>query len=147
MGISSSQEVELDRSCQPSPAVSVVTRTFVYPDVAAPTDLQRVIPIETVRRLDQLVIAPSASGWPTTPNEYVYLPSAVGLMSLFRRPETYDTQSWLVTNATAQPIQLAVYLQTPVEEVTLPAGSLSRLYYRVVDPVVAKFELILTPIP
>ncbi len=134
--------------CGCSAAVSVTTRSFVYPDVAAPTDAQLTVPYDTIVRLDQLVVAPSASGFPTAPAT-VYLLSHSALVSLFKRPAEYDTQSWLVTNATTQPVDLA--LKDPVESVTLPAASLSRVYYRIVNPStalgVAEVELIVVSIP
>lgn len=148
MGSSLSSETPTDKGCSCNPAVNVVTRQFVFPDNAGSTDLQRTVPIETVRRLDQLVIVASAGGLPDAPAT-VYLPTHIGLLSLFKYPHEYDTQSWLVTNATSQPIDLA--LKDPDESVTLPANSLSRLYYRVIDPTYvvgqAELELILVAIP
>jgi hypothetical protein len=137
-----------DRGCYQDPAVSVATRIFTFPNTAGSTDLERTVPIQTVRRLDQLVIVPSAGGLPTAP-AVVLLPSHIGLLGLFKRPAEYDTQSWLVTNATTQAIDLT--LADPHEAVTLPAASLSRVYYRIVDPTYvvgqAQLELIRVPIP
>lgn len=141
------QSTETDKACCGcSAGVSVSTRTWQYPDVAAPTDAQLTVPYDTIVRLDHLVIEPGATQ-PTAPAT-VYLWSQSAMVSLFKRPVEHDTQSWLVTNATGQQVTLS--LKDPADSVVLPANSLSRVYFRVINPSevvgTAQVELILVAI-
>ena len=137
---------------------SINTQTFTYDGTTRgyPTDT---VPISLLTGcIDQLVI----DGDIPAPNTTVYMPPHTALLSLFKRPKADDQFAIDVTNRGANSIDLTIFKANsqptgspdveytqPLRIATIPAASVARLYFRVINatPVTgtADVKMLVTP--
>jgi hypothetical protein len=113
--------------CQKLPRqVRTVNSDFFYDPNSTPSSLA--VPFSALYGTDQLVI----SGDVTAPNTAVAMPTHTALLELFKRPERDSSFSIVVTNLT--PFSVDLTATNPPRTATVPALTVARLYFRVVDP-------------
>jgi hypothetical protein len=120
---------------------AIVTRTFTYDATTTPYPTDT-IGFVTLQGIDQLVI----EGTIPAPNTVVYMPPHTALLELFTRPRVDDQFAIDVSNTGANSVDLTIYKANsaptgspriaytqPMRIATIPAASVVRLYFRVVD--------------
>lgn len=120
--------------CRGTSQVSVSTRVFLYNQ--GTTDPNTTLTMADLLGADQIVIDDAPGSAPgvvgvTAPNTPIFLPSHIGLLSLFKRPKVDDTFSVIFANDSGNSVVLTI--DNPVRTAIVLAGEVTQVFFRVIN--------------